>query len=50
MIKGKVFKECNLQLKKVFILWGLPAFMVEHLDRENERTIAELVASLKKLH
>lgn len=50
MVKGKVFKECNLQLKKVFILWGLPAFMVEHIDRENERTIAGLVAFLKKLH
>ena len=43
-------EECNQELKRQRMLWGVPNFMTEYPDGEDNRTTAVLVTSLQKLH
>ena len=42
-------EECNQQLKRQCMLWGMPNFMAEYPDGDDDRTIAVLVTRLQKL-
>ena len=43
-------EECNQQLKRQRMLWGMPNVMAEYPDGEDDRTMAVLVTCLQKLH
>ena len=43
-------EECNQELKRQRMLWGVPNFMTEYPDGEEDRTMAVLVTRLQKLH
>ena len=48
--KASFEEECNQQLKRQHMLWGMPNFMAEYPDGEDDRTMTALVTRLQKLH